>query len=315
MPQSYLRDLRVTDNILTKVVLGYNLEQQFTGQHLFPDVSVPQMGGKILKFGKEAYIVRNTVRAPGETVRDIGFAYSSDNYTLENRLLEGKVPEEFVAEMAKGPGLKAQTEAVNIVMQTMRLEGEANKAKLATSTSAYATGHTEALSGTDQWDNAASDPLAAISDAKAKIRKSTGQYPNVLHLDVYAYEALKRHPKIIEHFKYTGAASITTAMLATYFDIETVVVAKAVSVASLEADFTELWGNNTILAYVAPASLRSMRVPSFGYNYVLNGLPRVEKGYFENSDRSWHYPVHFADQAVVTSSGAGFLFTNTATIK
>ena len=77
MPQSYLRDLRVIDNILTKVVLGYNLEQQFTGQHLFPDVSVPQMGGKILKFGKEAYIVRNTVRAPGETVRDIGFAYSS----------------------------------------------------------------------------------------------------------------------------------------------------------------------------------------------------------------------------------------------
>ena len=48
MPQSYLRDLRVIDNILTKVVLGYNLEQQFTGQHLFPDVSVPQMGGKIL---------------------------------------------------------------------------------------------------------------------------------------------------------------------------------------------------------------------------------------------------------------------------
>ena len=119
--------------------------------------------------------------------------------------------------------------------------------------------------------------LAAISDAKAKIRKSTGQYPNVLHLDVYAYEALKRHPKIIEHFKYTGAASITTAMLATYFDIETVVVAKAVSVASLEADFTELWGNNTILAYVAPASLRSMRVPSFGYNYVLSGFRASKK--------------------------------------
>ena len=58
-----------------------------------------------------------------------------------------------------------------------------------------------------------------------------------------------------------------------------------------------------------------MEEPSFGYNYVLQGLPRVEKGYFENSDRSWHYPVHFADQAVVTSPGAGFLFTNTAAIK
>ena len=307
--------LRVVDTVLTKVVLGYNLEQQFTGQHLFPDVNVPLMGGKILKFGKEAYVVTNTVRAPGETVRNVSVAYSSASYALENRLLEGKVAEEFLEESAKVPGVNLQTRAVNTVMKKMRLEGEANKAKLATSASAYATGHTEALSGNDQWDNAASNPLEAISDAKAKIRKSTGQYPNVLHLDVYAYEALKRHPKIIKQLKYSGKDSITTAMLANYFDIENLVVAKAVTVADPNADFTELWGNNTILAYVAPAGARNMEEPSFGYNYVLQGLPRVEKGYFENSDRSWHYPVHFADQAVVTSPGAGFLFTNTAAIK
>ena len=315
MPQSIRNALRVVDTVLTKVVLGYNLEQQFTGQHLFPDVNVPLMGGKILKFGKEAYVVTNTVRAPGETVRNVSVAYSSESYALENRLLEGKVAEEFLEESAKLPGVNLQTRAVNTVMKKMRLEGEANKAKLATSASAYATGHTEALSGNDQWDNAASNPLEAISDAKAKIRKSTGQYPNVLHLDVYAYEALKRHPKIIEQFKYSGKDSITTAMLANYFDIENLVVAKAVTVADPNADFTALWGNNTILADVAPAGARNMEEPSFGYNYVLQGLPRVEKGYFENSDRSWHYPVHFADQAVVTSPGAGFLFTNTAAIK
>ena len=61
-------------------------------------------------------------------------------------------------------------------------------------------------------------------------------------------------------------------------------------------------------------------VPAALFQFALprgerQGLPRVEKGYFENSDRSWHYPVHFADQAVVTSPGAGFLFTNTAVIK
>ncbi len=187
MPQSIRNALRVVDTVLTKVVLGYNLEQQFTGQHLFPDVNVPLMGGKILKFGKEAYVVTNTVRAPGETVRNVSVAYSSESYALENRLLEGKVAEEFLEESAKVPGVNLQTRAVNTVMKKMRLEGEANKAKLATSASAYATGHTEALSGNDQWDNAASNPLEAISDAKAKIRKSTGQYPNVLHLDVYAW--------------------------------------------------------------------------------------------------------------------------------
>ena len=120
MPQSIRNALRVVDTVLTKVVLGYNLEQQFTGQHLFPDVNVPLMGGKILKFGKEAYVVTNTVRAPGETVRSIGIIYSSDDYALVNRLLEGTVPEEFATEMNKVPGINAQTLAVNQVMQKMR---------------------------------------------------------------------------------------------------------------------------------------------------------------------------------------------------
>lgn len=313
--QTALKQRRIVDTILTKVVMGYDLDQEFSGQYLFPDVPVSAMGGKILKFGKEAHIIRDTVRAPGETVRSINFAYSAEDYALQNRLLEGKVPEEFAQEMAKAPGIKAQTEAVNIVMHAMRLEGEARKAALATTVSNYASGHTEALSGTDMWDNPASKPLEAISEAKLKIRAATGRYPNVLHLDVYAYEALKRHPAIQEQFKYSGRDSITTDMLASYFDVDTVVVAKAVSVATLDAPFTEVWGNNTVLAYVAPPNQRSMRRPSFGYNYMLQGMPKVEKGYFEESDRSWHYPVLMADQPVITAPSAGFLFTNTATIK
>lgn len=315
MSQSTLKRLRVVDQILTKVVRGYNLDQEFSGHHLFPDVEVTAMGGKIITFGKEAFVVVNTTRAPGETVRSVGITYSSEDYALENRLLEGKVPEEFAAEMNKVPGIKAQTLAVNVVMAKMRLEGEAKKAKLATTTSHYASGHTEALSGTSMWDNAASNPLEAISDGKAKIRKAIGRYPNVLHLDLYAYEALKRHPKIIEHFKFTGESSITTNMLASYFDVDTVVVAKTVSVATPDAPFGEVWGNNTILAYVPPAAMRAAAVPSFGYNYLLNGMPKAEKGYFEESDRSWHYPVLMADQPVLTDNSAGFLFTNTATIK
>ncbi|PID64894.1 MAG: hypothetical protein CR977_02820 [Gammaproteobacteria bacterium] len=309
-----LKQRRVVDRILTKVVLGYDLDQEFTGHHLFPDVTVTEMGGKILKFGKEAHIIRNTKRAPGETVRSIDFSYSGEDYALTNRLLEGKVPEEFAAEMAKAPGISAQTEAVNIVMASMRLEGEADKAKLATTPGNYATGHTEALSGTDMWDDPTSDPLQAIQDAKATIRKATGRYPNVLHLDLYAYEGLKRNEKIRSAFKHTGKTSITTDMLENYFDVSKVVVAKAVFTADLDSEFTELWGNNTVLAYVAPKGMRSMRRPSFGYNYLLKGLPIAEKGYFKKDDRSWHYPVLMADSPVIPSASAGFLIQNTATI-
>lgn len=312
--QTAIKQRRVVDKILTAVVMGYDLDQEFSGHHLFPDVPVPEIAGKILMFGKEAHIIRNTSRSPGETVRGIDFAYDGEDYALVNRLLEGQVPEEFVEEMAKAPGISAQTEAVNIVMSTMRLEGEWHKAKLATTAGNYATGHRIALSGTSMWSDPNSDPKATIDAGKKAIRKSTGRYPNVLHLDLYGYEALKVHPKIIAHFKYSGKQSITTDMLAAYFDIEKVVVAKAVSVPDLDSDFTELWGNNTVLAFVPPKPQRSQRRPSFGYTYLHRGFPKVEKGYYKNDDRSWHYPVLMRDKAVITAPSAGYLIQNTAPI-
>ena len=69
---SIFQNQRVTDKVLTKVVMGYDVDQEFSGHHLFPDVEVTDMGGKIIMFGKEAYVVINTKRAPGESVRGIG---------------------------------------------------------------------------------------------------------------------------------------------------------------------------------------------------------------------------------------------------
>ncbi len=48
---SILKDKRIVDKVLTKVVMGYDLDQEFSGHHLFPDVQVTEMGGKIVKFG------------------------------------------------------------------------------------------------------------------------------------------------------------------------------------------------------------------------------------------------------------------------
>lgn len=306
-----LKQRRVVDKILTKVVVGYDLSQEFTGQYLFPDVPSDEMSGKIIKFGKEAYVIVNTKRAPGETVRSVGFPYSSDEFVLANRLLESKVPVEFVEETAKVPGINVKTRAVNIVMRKMRLEGEYDKAILATTASNYASGHTESLSGSSQWSDPTADVLTQIDDAKATIRAKTGREPNVLHLDYNAFKALKRNQAIKEHFKHAQKASITTEMMASYFDVETVVVAKAVYTATPGSPFEDVWGRNTVLAYVPPKSLQAKEYPSFGYNYVGASYPKVEKEYFRQEDRSWHNPVLFRDKAIITDNAAGFLFQNT----
>ncbi len=308
---SDLKNRRVVDKILTAVVMGYNLDQEFSGHHLFPDVTTQEMGGKIIKFGKEAYIVTNTKRAPGETVRGISVAYSADDYVLENRLLEAIAPEEHIEVADKLGAVKYKSRAVQTVMRKMRLEGEYDKATLADDPNSYAAGHTEDLTGGDRWSDENADVLSQINDAKSKIRAKTGREPNVLHIDYHGYNALKRNKAIREAFKYSGKDSITTDMLASYFDIDKVIVAKAVYTPDADAPFEDIFKRNARLAFVPPKNMQAKEYPSFGYTYVGKGYPKVEKEYFDKSDRSWHNPVLFRDKAIITDPSAGFLLINT----
>ncbi len=306
-----LKNRRVVDKVLTTLVLGYNLDQEFSGHHLFPDVPVLEMGGQIIKWGKEAFTILNTKRAPGETVRGVGITYSSEVYVLNNRLLEAISPEEFI-EASELANIQVKRQNVDAVYRLMRLEGEYDKAKLALDPNNYLPTNKATLSGTDMWDNPNADVLTLMDDAKETIRAKTGRYPNVLHLDAAGFQGLKRNIAIKEQFKYSGVASINTDLLANYFDVEKVVVGRAVAT-GVEGEFEDIWKGASVLAYVPPENLRSQATQSYGYNYVLKGYPLVEKEYWDKSDRSWHNPVLFRDKVVMTDSGAGFLFQHTTT--
>ena len=308
---SILQNKQVTDKVLTKVVMGYDVEQEFSGHYLFPDVEVPDIGGKIITFGKEAYVVVNTKRAPGESVRGVGITYSSDTFVLNDRLLEAISPEEFI-EIGSKNNIAVKARAVNTVYRLMLLEGEYDKATLANDANNYAASNKTTLSGTSLWSNPAANLLEQVNDAKSTIRAKTGRYPNVFHLDADGFESMRRNADIKERFKYSGKASITTDMLADYFGVEKVVIGRAITAANENSDFVDLWRDNSILAYVPPKALQAKEVQSYGYNYVHKGYPLVEKEYFNQSDRSWHNAVLMRDKAIITDSGAGFLFMNTS---
>lgn len=308
---SILQKKRVVDTVLTKVVLGYNLDQEFSGHHLFPDVPVNEMGGKIIKWGKEAFVIISTKRAPGETVRGVSIGYSSDNYVLENRMLEALTPEEF-EEAGKSAGIAVKAKAVNRVFRIMRLEGEYEKSLLANNPDHYAANNKATLSGSDLWTEPTADVLTQFQDASSTVRAKTGREPNVFHLNPKGFRGLQRNEHIKKQFQYSGKASITLDMLANYFDVEKVVVGKSIHAPDIDSDFEDIWSSHSQLVYVPRKSIQDQEEQSFGYNYVGKRFPRVDKEYFANSDLSYHNRVRFRDKAVITDNGAGFLFMNTA---
>ncbi len=300
---------RVIDPILTEAARGYS-NPEFVGQNLFPVVPVGQRGGKLITFGKDSFYIPNTERSPGSNVAQVSLAYGSTGYSLADHSLSGKVPVELLEEANAVPGIDLSQSAVSQVQAQMALRLEKAQATLARTAGSYDSSNKATLSGSSQWSHADSKPSVAVEVAREAIRAKIGRYPNTLMLGAAVFAQLKTHALIIDRIKYTGRDSITPEMLAQLFDVDKVVIGKSVYADPTTGAFTDIWGKDAILAYVAVTPVRSQGSPSYGYTYRLKNYPVVEKGVYDRETRSWLYDTHTAEAAYLVGAEAGYLFTN-----
>lgn len=303
--QMNLGQARVVDPVLSTIVQGYRLPQA-VGEALFPRVPVHLRGGKVIQFGKEAFKLYNTARAPGARANRIQFGYEGVPFALAINALEAPVPRELQQDAAVVPGIDLGTRAVNLTMRSNILSLEVEQAGVALNASNYDANHKVALSGTDQWsDHANSDPSGDIQTWKEAIRSTIGQYPNVCEISAAVFAQLKFHPQIIDRIKYTGRDVVTTDLLAKLWELDKVVVGTMITFDDA-GNATDTWGKDVVLAYVPP-NPSTYEEPSFGYTYTYAGHPLVEQPYWEDQTKSWIYGVSFDRQATLTGMTAGFL--------
>ena len=305
------RTAAVVDPILSTHARGYR-NSEFILEALFPRVTIPNRSMKVIKFGKEAFRMLNTRRAPGANKKRVQYGYASDSVSLVQDALEGVVPIEHQQEASSVPGIDLGAGAVNMVLNVIDLGHEYAGAQLARNAANYDSNHKLAVVGADRWTSDTSNPSNDIEDGKEQVRRSIGRYPNTLVLGPTAFNAAKNNPKVKEQFKYTSKESITVEMLAAYFDVKRVVVGKAVWLPETAADdalASDVWGDDAVLAYV-PEAGETYQVPSYGYTYELSGYPQVQAPYFERQNDSWIYPTTTERRVYLTGAEGGFLLQN-----
>lgn len=140
-----------------------------------------------------------------------------------------------------------------------------------------ASGAVPGTTNTVYWDDDAnSDPFTDIAFAQTTILQSTGYMPNRLLLSWNAFQALRKNPLIIDRIKYTTptfAGTITENLLAQAFDIEQVIVSKAVYNTAAEgvaASMSFVSGKNALLVYAAPSP--GLMQPTAGYTFGWAGF-------------------------------------------
>lgn len=305
MPQMTNAQVRVIDPILSTHSQGYR-HPDHVGLYLFPRVPVDKSGGQIIEFGKESFRQYNARRSPGSATKRIQVGYAGKPYSLVQDSLEGMVAREHASE-AEVPGINLGQQAVNTTMGALSLALEVEQAGLARGAANYDNDHKVDLAST-KWSDSANNPATHIRAGEEAIRKSTGMRPNTLVLSAAAFAGIRENEKVMERFKYTNPESITTQMLAGLFNLKRVVVGDAVVADSNDA-FSDVWGSDAVLAYVANDG-STLQQPSYGYTYALNGHPFVEEAYYDRNPKSWIYPVTYERAPVHSGISAGYLFQN-----
>ncbi len=311
MPQMTPANARVVDPVLSTVAQGYQ-NSEMVASVLFPTVDVPLRGGNIITFGKEAFMLYGSQRAPGENTRRVQFGYSGNPYALVDYSLEGLLPIENLQESQKSIPIDKSALALNGVLSIMALRLEKQSADIARTAATYAANNKLVLSGTAQWSDfsGVSNPVKVIEAAKEAVRAAIGKRPNTIVMGALVMAALKQHPIVVDRVKYTGRDIATPELLAMLFGVERVVVGEAIYSNDAGTAFTDVWGKDVVIAYTNTAPVSSAGAPSYGYTYQLDGYPIAEEPYYDRNSKSWIFPVTRAEAPVMASAAAGFLIQN-----
>lgn len=297
---------RVVDPILTEHVRGYT-NADFVGEALFPTVEMPTRAAKRIEFDRSSFRRRRTRRAPGSQIAALEFGYEGKPVALHQEALSAVTPIEHQQEAGAVPGIDLQQVGVDTVLAVIAMEKEIQRAEVARNAASYAASNKAVLVGDFKWSDPDSDPLMQVSDAKEVVRKRIGRRPNTLVLTGGLTSKLQVHPLIKAHFAYTTSSTITIAMLAAYFDVPNVVSGDGIY-DDADGVTKDIWGNDAILAWVAPKGQRQMPLPSYGYTYQLRGHPLVEPARWDGDIRSWKNDVLDEFSAELVGADAGFLF-------
>ena len=306
---AHLKNLRQIDPVLTQLAIGYK-QNEFIAETVMPVVGVDKEGNRVPVFGKGSFVSYETERAAGaeSNIVTVDAASMMDVVLAEHDLA---VPVDYreKAESMFDMRVKATYKATNGI----KLHQEIQTAELVQNDSVYHNNLKEnlSLSPDKQWNNAKSDPLEAIFSAKEKVRRECGQEPNILVLGASVFNKLKINENLKSYLSGTEHKLLNKDILKNLFELDDIIVGKAVSTVQPNNPVEDIWKN--FAALLIRPQIRTTGndegEPSFGYTFRLRGMPRVDH-YLGNGGKIEYSRYTDIRKPAAVGGSCGYLFKN-----
>ena len=266
MPQPSRAQVHAVDVPLTNISTAYvQKEENFIARRVFPIVPVEKQSDKYYTYTKADFMRDEAqVRKGGTESAGSGYGLSTASYSCDVFALHKDVDEQVRgnADAAINP----DRDATIWLTQRMLLRLEKQWAADYFVTGIWGTSTTPS----NLWsDYANSDPVKDVLAGVTTILKNTGLMANKLVLGWEVYSMLRDHPDIIERIKYVTQGTtraVTPQLLAAVFDLDEVLVAKAVNNTAVEGETAVqafVHGKHALLCYAAMSP--GLLTPSAGY--------------------------------------------------
>lgn len=255
MSQPTPQDVHPVDVLLTNYSLAYMQSQEaFISTKVFPVLPVDKQTNKYATYTKNDWFRDEAKRRAGDAESaGSGYTFSSGSYACDVYALHKDI--DYQTRANADPQFDLERDATEFVTRRMLLRQEIQWAADYFASSVWGTDSTPA----NLWsDYTASDPGDDVDAGKEAILKNTGMDANTLVLGFAVFRKLRRHPDVKAHFGLPlgSAQTVNEEMLARFFDVERVLVARAIKATNIEletAAYDFVQGKHALLCYVAPS--------------------------------------------------------------
>lgn len=306
---------------LTAIAIGYKNRDI----DLIADQVLPRIGksGKKFSYTKysaaDAYTVPDTKvgRKSEPTVVDFGGTLVTDecvDWGLDDIIPNDEMLAWESQTPGAGTGVSPQAKSTSLLAGLIQLDREIRVANLIFSAATYPAGNSVTLSGTAQWSDPNSDPLAALTSALDGMLFR----PNTLVFGQSAWTRFRQHPKIVQAANGTNqtAGMVSRQAVADLLEVKQILVGAGFANTARKGQtpvLSRVWGKHVAALYVSEDAA-SADQPTFGftaeYGTVISGEIAEPRMGLRGSLR---VRVGESVKEVITAPDVGYLFVNAVT--
>lgn len=278
MPNPTQSDLHI--NVpLTNVSIAYMMDtSMFIADKVFPRIPVQKQSDLYYKYTKSDWRRTDVKRrAPGTESAGIGWKTDTGVYFAHVYAVHKDIDDQVRANADSVWNL--DKDSTQFITNQLLL-----KRDLDWSTTFFKEGvwANDKVAGDDfePFNDAASDPITLFDDLQTEFIKQSGRKANVLVLGANTISSLKNHPDLIDRIKYTQKGVVTQDLLASFLDVEKILVSYAsiTDVAEINdgraqdaaAEYEFINDPDSALLLYTPSS-PSLMNPASGYIFTWKG--------------------------------------------